>query len=113
MGEITASRVNRTRAVGLENFANTSPVTSAVSVRPTMASATTSVFAASDSGYIAPYPIVPMVCALKKKASANEPERACATPPVARNPSAKTASATRNDTAIKTSVMGHESRMRP
>ena len=53
-GEITTSREKTSRAVERENFANTSPVASAVSVRLVIDSATTSRFAAADSGYIAP-----------------------------------------------------------
>ena len=53
-GEITAWRVNTNRAVERENFANTSPVDTAVSSRLTIDSATTRTFAAVDSGNIAP-----------------------------------------------------------
>ena len=42
------------RAVERENFAKTSPVASAVSVRPVIDSATISTLAAGDSGYRAP-----------------------------------------------------------
>ena len=54
MGPMTASFVNITRAVERENFANTRPVTSAVSVRPTIDSTTTTALAAVDSGDSAP-----------------------------------------------------------
>ena len=51
---ITAWRENTIRAVERENFANTSPVASAVSVRLVIDSSTTIALAAGDSGNIAP-----------------------------------------------------------
>ena len=51
---ITTFRENTKRAVERENFANTSPVASAVSVRPVIDSSTITTFAAGDSGYMAP-----------------------------------------------------------
>ena len=83
-GEITAWCVNTNRAVERENLANTSPVDTAVSSRLTIDSPTTRTFAAVDSGNIAPYPIVPIVCTLKKNASRNESGVAWLTPPTTR-----------------------------
>src|SRR5678815_3905126 len=82
-GAITARRVNTNCAVERENFANTSPVDIAVSSKLMIDSTTTSRFAAVDSGNIAPYPIVPIVCTLKKNASRNDDGAACPTPPTA------------------------------
>ena len=48
--EIVAYRMKTTRAVGRENFAKTSPVDSAVTMSPTIDSATTTQFAAKLSG---------------------------------------------------------------
>jgi hypothetical protein len=81
-GAIVTCFENAMRAFDCENFANTSPVETAVTSRPTTASTTTSAFAVGVSGYIEPYPIVPIVCTLKKNASVNEPGLACAIPPV-------------------------------
>ncbi len=65
IGALTALFENATRPIGRANFEKTSPVASAVTIRLTTDSATTRLFAPADSGYIAPYPIVPMVCTLK------------------------------------------------
>ena len=83
-GEIVADSANCMRARGTLNFANRMPVVSATSDTPTMTSLVTSAWAASLCGYRTPYPIVPIVCTLKKKWSASESGRAPATPPTAR-----------------------------
>jgi hypothetical protein len=54
IGEITGWCANATRPIGRENFAKMSPVASAVTMRLTTDSVTTRMFAAFDSGYIAP-----------------------------------------------------------
>ena len=77
-------RANSSLATGMENFVKTMPVASATTTMEAIDSAVTARFAALDCGYIQPYPAVPSVCTLKKKASANEPGRAFATPPVSR-----------------------------
>jgi hypothetical protein len=46
-----------------------------------MASILTSTLDTNERGAIVPYPIVAIVCTLKKKASVNEPGRALSTPP--------------------------------
>ncbi len=53
-GEMAALSVKMRRAVERENLANTSPVASAVSVSPVIASAVTTRLAAVDSGNSAP-----------------------------------------------------------
>ncbi len=53
-GETVTSREKTMRAVERENFANTRPVASAVSVRLVIDSATISTLAAVDSGYRTP-----------------------------------------------------------
>jgi hypothetical protein len=58
------------------------PVAIAVRTSPTTDSMTTTRWAAVDSGYIAPYPMVPMVWTLKKKAWRREPSSRWATPPI-------------------------------
>ena len=80
-GEITMAWLKRTRAVGREKRAKTSPVTTASAISPLRASMLTSTLDKNDLGAIVPYPIVAIVCTLKKKASAKEPGRALATPP--------------------------------
>ena len=52
--EMVAFSVKMSRAVERENLANTSPVASAVRVRPVIDSAVTTRLAAVDSGNIAP-----------------------------------------------------------
>ncbi len=54
MGESATFSENITRALGRENFANTSPVASAVKTRLSVDSTTTSTFEASVPGYIQP-----------------------------------------------------------
>ncbi len=55
-----------TAAVGLVNFANTSPVSIAVKRSPTNASIVTMMFAQVVAGVMPPYPIVIIVWTLKK-----------------------------------------------
>ena len=79
-GPITTLRLNLTRAVGRENFENTSPVISASASNPVSASIETRIFENSVTGSILPYPIVAIVCTLKKNMSANDPECAFSMP---------------------------------
>jgi len=53
-GQITATLLNKTRAVGRENFEKTRPVTTAKKPNPVIASAVTSILAASPCGDICP-----------------------------------------------------------
>ena len=89
IGAIVAWWVKTTRDVVRENFAKTRPVARAVTRSPVTDSAATSTCAAALAGYIAPYPIVPIVWMLKANASANEPARAPVTPPLTRKRTAK------------------------
>ena len=91
IGPMTACRENAIRPVDRENFANTSPVATAVTMRPVTDSAITTVFAAALAGYIDPYPTVPIVCTLKQNASKNEFGRALAIPPVRQKATANAA----------------------
>src|SRR5712664_761350 len=97
-------RDNSSLATGIENFVNTIPVASATATSATIDSAVTTRCAAPDCGYMAPYPMVPSVCTLKKNASANDPCRAFAIPPVTRYISANTTLSASNVAAMKSRV---------
>ena len=62
-----ATRLNSTRAVGRENLAKAMPVAIAKVTTPVNASTVASVLAYRPCGAITPYPIVHIVCTLKKK----------------------------------------------
>src|SRR5712692_7691646 len=72
----TARSLHRTRAVGRANLANMRPVAMATPMRPISDSSVTSALAACEIGTMCPYPMVAMVCTLKKNASAYDREPA-------------------------------------
>jgi hypothetical protein len=111
-GLIATREENATRARVWEKRAKTSPVASAVAMRLATDSATTSMFARRVAGYIAPYPIVPIVWMLKKNASRNEPGAAFAIPPTTAYTAAKAALSARYETTMKPSAAHHGTRRR-
>jgi hypothetical protein len=106
----TALRANSSLAVGTANLEKTRPVATAATRSETIDSAVTARCAGRETGYMAPYPMVPMVCTLKKNASANEPGRALATPPTSQKTIPKRRFTATTRPAMMSSVTPHGAR---